>query len=293
MDFQPWPNKIIPVCPNPHSLSELTSLLIEWGFEHDILETNLTDNSYQVAATVDPHPDIASLWGHLIATFPELGFWPVHTDGSLDELFDPDPDRIGTAEEFFAENTMPLFENHWEQGWEAPDFPELTPERLRSFADFHTRTIRTEPTINTEKSHVVDDKNLSTTQLLITPVPRPADVPATIGWPGAINYDYSGAGVSTVLRSWEDRFGALLTSLNFAEMDLRISNVAQLAMLTHDELVNLTLEHYVFCPDSLDQGTLRFPCYLNAISGSPLWPFWSGGTSIEGHGVFYHHAQSH
>ena len=246
-----------------------------------------------MAATVGPHPDIADLWGHLIATFPELGFWPVHTDGSLDELFDPDPDRIGTAEEFFAENTMPLFENHWEQGWEAPDFPELTPERLRRFADFHTRTIRTDRTINTEKSHVVDDKNLGTTQLLITPVPRPADVPATIGWPGAINYDYSGAGVSTVLRSWEDRFGALLTSLNFAEMDLRISNVAQLAMLTHDELVNLTLEHYVFCPDSLDQGTLRFPCYLNAISGSPLWPFWSGGTSIEGHGVFYHHAQSH
>lgn len=74
MDFQPWPNKIVPVCPNPHSLSELTSLLTEWGFEHDILVTNLTDNSYQVAATVDPHPDIASLWGHLIATFPELGF---------------------------------------------------------------------------------------------------------------------------------------------------------------------------------------------------------------------------
>ena len=136
MDFQPWPNKIVPVCPNPHSLSELTSLLTEWGFEHDILVTNLTDNSYQVAATVDPHPDIAGLWGHLIATFPELGFWPVHTDGSLDELFDPDPDRIGTAEEFFTGNTMPLFENHWEQGWEAPDFPELTPERLRSFADF-------------------------------------------------------------------------------------------------------------------------------------------------------------
>ena len=73
-----------------------------------------------------------------------------------------------------------------------------------------------------------------------------------------------------MLRSWEDRFGALLTSLNFAEMDLSISNVAQLAMLTHDELVNLTLEHYVFCPDSLDQGTLKFPRYLDAISGSPL-----------------------
>lgn len=81
---------------------------------------------------------------------------------------------------------MPLFENHWEQGWEAPDFPELTPERLRSFADFHTRTIRTEPTINTEKSHIVDDENLDTTQLLITPVPRPADVPATIGWPAPL-----------------------------------------------------------------------------------------------------------
>ena len=120
MDFQPWPNKIVPVCPNPHSLSELTSLLTEWRFEYDILVTNLTDNSYQVAATVDPHPDIAGLWGHLIATFPELGFWPVHTDGSLDELFDPDPDRIGTTEEFFAENTMPPIGN---RAGKPPIFP--------------------------------------------------------------------------------------------------------------------------------------------------------------------------
>lgn len=154
---------------------------------------------------------------------------------------------------------MPLFENHWEQGWEAPDFPELTPERLRSFADFHTRTIRTEPTINTEKSHIVDDENLDTTQLLITPVPRPADVPATIGWPGAINYDYSGASVSTVLRSWEDRFGALLTSLSFAEMDLSISDVRQLAVLTHDELVNLTLEHLCVLPGQSRSGNIEIP----------------------------------
>ncbi|WP_202862707.1 DUF4253 domain-containing protein [Antricoccus suffuscus] len=38
-------------------------------------------------------------------------------------------------------------------------------------------------------------------------------MPARIGWLGAPNWSLTGTDVSVMLRSWEDRFGALITSV--------------------------------------------------------------------------------
>jgi len=87
--------------------------------------------------------------------------------------------------------------------------------------------------------------------LLITPTHRPADVPAAVGWLGACNYDFAGHHISAVLRSWEDRFGAILTSLDSQDMTLTIPPLA----LTDDERTLLTLEHYFFCRSLIDDAT--------------------------------------
>ena len=38
---------------------------------------------------------------------------------------------------------------------------------------------------------------------------------SSLGWLGAANYDYDAAEMSAVLRSWEERFGAVPVCLDF------------------------------------------------------------------------------
>lgn len=52
--------------------------------------------------------------------------------------------------------------------------------------------------------------------LALVPVSRPADVPAALCWNGMCNAVDEVVGLSAVLRSWEDRFGALLVSVALA-----------------------------------------------------------------------------
>ncbi|WP_020669934.1 DUF4253 domain-containing protein [Amycolatopsis nigrescens] len=52
---------------------------------------------------------------------------------------------------------------------------------------------------------------------------RPADIPALLGWTGMIKSTDQVAELSSVLRSWEDRFGATLIVLGFDRLELSVS----------------------------------------------------------------------
>ena len=98
---------------------------------------------------------------------------------------------------------------------------------------------------------------------------RPADVPAAIGWVGACNVGLMGGQISAVLRSWEDRFGALLMQMSFDTMSLQIAQSPP----AEDELTVLGHEHALFCPDNITQGTDTLEAYLPQLSGKG-WNFW-------------------
>ena len=106
--------------------------------------------------------------------------------------------------------------------------------------------------------------------LLLVPVGRPADVPRALGWWGPANYDLSGADQSAVLRSWEDRFGAVLVGLSFDVMHLAVSDPptdpAQCDLLAR--------EHYAFCPDNVDQGVGSLEDYAPVVSEDEWWFWW-------------------
>jgi hypothetical protein len=83
--------------------------------------------------------------------------------------------------------------------------------------------------------------------LLLVSVRRPADVVAALGWWGATNHDYSGADITAVLRSWEDRFGAVLVT-GFDTMVVQVPrNTASPSAVD-----GLLREHYGFCTDIID-----------------------------------------
>ena len=81
-------------------------------------------------------------------------------------------------------------------------------------------------------------------------VTRPADVPAAIGWACA---GPDPVGISAVLRSWEERFGALLVGITADELRLVVAAPPS----THHECVALAAEHVALCRDILATDTLR------------------------------------
>ena len=77
---------------------------------------------------------------------------------------------------------------------------------------------------------------------------RPADAVALAGWTGAINVT-GAAQVSAVLRSWEDRLGAVLVGLSFATITLLVTRPPT----TDDDALRVAAEVAAFCPDALWQ----------------------------------------
>ncbi|HVG84546.1 MAG TPA: DUF4253 domain-containing protein [Vicinamibacterales bacterium] len=104
--------------------------------------------------------------------------------------------------------------------------------------------------------------------LLLVLVARPADVPAALGWIGATNAQATGADISAVLRSWEDRFGATLVSLGFDTVEVQLGNRPE----SVEQRNVLAAEHFWICPDSFEGFTLDD--YSRALSTTTRWSFW-------------------
>ena len=116
----------------------------------------------------------------------------------------------------------------------------------------------------------VEEAELLDEQLLaLVAVSRPADVPAAVGWAGA-GEEWDAATVSAVLRSWEDRFGAVLVRMGRATLELAVAAPPW----ERSECLAIAAEHYAFCDDTYrgNPGTLRD--YANLLRGSTRWSFW-------------------
>lgn len=235
----------------PGSLKKLD----EWGISYrPIIPEDATD---AVAALVT-EGDLKLLWQCLVLSFPEHGLWPVSTSGLYGDVERPwlseevdGKQRIrSTAEEFFTSEGNP----HGEPS--DTDAPVLF-QRLAAAVTNGTR-------------HELCPLHVDAGNgLVITPVMRPADVPAAIGWQGPLNYGFTGADISVVLRSWEDRFGAVLMGLDFDSLYVQASATPD----DPEELQLLGIEHYIFCPDNIEQGSGTLEAYIPSLHDLS-WGFW-------------------
>ncbi|MFY1689478.1 DUF4253 domain-containing protein [Plantactinospora sp. WMMB782] len=101
---------------------------------------------------------------------------------------------------------------------------------------------------------------------------RGSDALTVAGWQGAVNYVNDTAELSAVLRSWEDRFGARLIGVGFAELYLSV------AALPSDraEATRVAAEHFAFCPDNVWQAgrAHTLTAYAERLMNAPIWSFW-------------------
>ncbi|MBK1785352.1 DUF4253 domain-containing protein [Prauserella cavernicola] len=107
-------------------------------------------------------------------------------------------------------------------------------------------------------------------RLGIVESPRPSDVPAVLGWQGMATMTDQVAAISAVLRSWEDRFGAVLISLGFDTIDLSVAAPPK----SKDRALTVAAEHRAFCIGNFTEqpGSLRE--FAAGLTGRRLWSFW-------------------
>jgi hypothetical protein len=111
--------------------------------------------------------------------------------------------------------------------------------------------------------------------LAVVDAPRPADIPAALAWCGVINHPHQDlVGLSAVLRSWEERFGATLVWIGGFTLVLVVADPPT----TRAESERVAAEHFAFCHDQVDPQDGRDPytprSYAREIRRARLWKFW-------------------
>lgn len=119
---------------------------------------------------------------------------------------------------------------------------------------------------NQQAARFVDDE----TRLGLVPVRRGADALTVLGWSGAANHVSRTAGLSALLRSWEDRFGARLLRLGPDRLDVSVAAPPQ----DPAHATSVAAEHWAFCPDRVLQDSGSIASYAREIRGRRTWSFW-------------------
>jgi hypothetical protein len=91
-----------------------------------------------------------------------------------------------------------------------------------------------------------------------------------VGWRGAVNHHGDVTGLSAVVRSWEDRFGALLVRLDLATLWLSVAAPPW----RERQCLGVAAEHFAFCWDVDGEDPRPLREYAAALAGRTAWRFW-------------------
>ncbi|WP_051684265.1 DUF4253 domain-containing protein [Blastococcus sp. URHD0036] len=225
--------------------------------------------------TDDRVPDTAEVWRRLVDLFPETGLWPLlatpfERSRETDPVPPADVDAVDPAV-FLADQwagwLVPIGEHPYVEHLTpyGAHFPGLAPPLVRD-GDPASAT-----------SGLLGDWGLR--RLGLVRCDRPADAVAALGWTGAGNYCGT-AEVAAVLRSWEDRFGVVLTGLLGGSMDLLLPHPPA----SVSEALPVAAEVAAFCRDTLrvdgpgeafgyrSGGTVEG--LARCLVGEPVWTLW-------------------
>ena len=216
-----------------------------------------------------PEPDARSLWGALAAHFADAGLWPLMlgrldaagerpwSDGELDSASASDPGDLDAAS-VLAEGWSDATEVV--EGYPPPEvapfgaeFPGLAP----------ASDVPEDPSAIEEALDAVGPD----VALGLVPVLRPADALAAIGWQGAVNAVDDPGRLSAVLRSWEDRYGAVLVGVGFDTLTLAVTRPVRPMRIARV----LAAEQYALCPDLVDQGTQTLERLAQELQHARVW----------------------
>jgi hypothetical protein len=153
--------------------------------------------------------------------------------------------------------------------WDEEDREALTPMFAPFGARFPGLAPATTTEIDPELRRRALDQYTRNARIGLVPAGRPADILARVGWNHCANASREVADVTTVLRSWEDRFGARLFEVGFDSIRLLVSRPPR----TLEEALPIAAEHFVFS-DTAHAECQHVSDIAAAIVDNPFWDFW-------------------
>jgi hypothetical protein len=236
---------------------ELSQLAPQTGLVPFLAASQAEDYHDNRPDTADPD-EVARYWADRSLAREALLPW------DLDDFGDPD-DLSGVGEL----DPAALLADRWDdqmqhcdddhEGWKAMNapfgraFPGLAPAEHRELDQAQLDAVLA---------------GLRPARIGLAAAERPADVLSLTGWNGACNSFDGTVEIAAVLRSWEERFGAALLQVGFAEIQL----LARRPPATTRAAQLLAAEHVAFCHG---EGPYH---QVTGIAGdllkSPLWSFW-------------------
>lgn len=232
------------------------------------------DDAAGPAYWLSDEPAGPDLWIPLRQAHSRSGLWPVFATSSN---FDDDrpwvtgevsPQPVADIDRVDAGDVLAAFWTAWTQGdhhlslnGDGPpemaggftvartgEFPELDPFDPAWPGLAQASAAEQDPDEFADRYVRENDDGMS--RIMLVRADRGADVLTAVGWQGALNYVEEPVLLSSVLRSWEDRFGARLIELGFDTLHLAVA--AGPVSSGHAE--RIAAEHLAFCPDNIVQG---------------------------------------
>jgi hypothetical protein len=226
--------------------------------------------------TTQPVPDAGMVWSALSDAHDQTGLVPFLLAGLRGM-----PERPWDTREFgepadvawighmdAAELLEEMWEGHMPSEYEDQEDDEWTAMR----APFSRQFPGLAPAEDQQLSQAQRQQVLSSlppARIGLVAARRPADVLPLVGLPATDQFD-NALPVAAVLRSWEDRFGAKLLEIGFAEIRLlaeRPPHDVETAQL-------LAAEMFAFCHEYGGNGLHHIPSISTAVMSSPIWTFW-------------------
>jgi uncharacterized protein DUF4253 len=235
-------------------------------------------------ATADAVPIPGFSWRSLTEQAASTGLQPILLSGlhgSTDRPWDQgefaDPGDVADIDRC---DPARLLAECW--GGHEPDSDELEADGEEWWADYNSmfepygaQFPGLAPSVDGEidplRMEVALGQYLSDARIGLVPAARPADVLTRLGWLGATNRGWAPPVlISAVLRSWEDRFGARLLAVGFAEIRLVVSRPPR----TLEEALPIAAEHIAFCDECGRMGVRHVRELARMLVGNPFWDFW-------------------
>jgi hypothetical protein len=229
--------------------------------------------------TDEPVDSAAAAWAALAEQFPDTGLWPVLLRSLGDDSGRPwnGEDLYPVAESAIdAHDPGKVLDDAW-HGWLVP-IRNPWPAGTGPLAPFGPSFPGLAPQLASMDVDPLVAAAGGASRLGLVSCRRPADALALAGWTGTVNR-IEPVEVSAVLRSWEDRFGAVLVGLAFSTITLLVTRPP----VSQDDALRVAAEVAALCPDALWQpDSYETPtqreCTLAAIAQEVVrervWRLW-------------------
>src|SRR5215472_13285921 len=253
-------------------------------------------NDHVAWATTEPVPESGRVWAVLSELYPQTGLVPILLDGLRGDTLAPrfrvgigpgglrpwDNGEFGLPEDPRRADQLDagtVLHDLWRSWLPTPD--EDDPEWVETRAPFTREWPRLAapertPLSPAERQHALDmvlprirHAATSAARIGLVAAGRPADVLPVIGWGGLLNRGESLLPLTAVLRSWEDRFGARLTDVGYADLRLLVERPPR----TLQTARQIAAEHAVLADECLDANR-DIPHIAASLLNAPIWTFW-------------------